>query len=358
MGHPGSQPGEVLIEPLTRREREILLLLAEGHTGPEIAERLTIALNSAKWHTQRLYGKLGVHRKHQALARAAELGLLAATPSPQAATPEARPGAQPGLPLQLTRFIGREKEIAEVRRLVSQARLVTLTGAGGSGKTRLALEAAGGLLDAYAYSDGVWLVELAPLADPWLVPQGAATALGLPELRGRPVTEVLLNFLRRKQLLLVLDNCEHLVQACAELAESLLRACPQLTILATSREALNIVGETPFMVPTLASPAERNLQSMQALGHYEAVRLFVDRAQASQPGFQLTSGNARAVGHVCRQLDGIPLAIELAAARMKVLGVDEIAAGLDNRFQLLRGGSRTALPRHQTLAALIDWSYD
>jgi len=315
-----TETAQRLVEPLTRRERQILALLAEGYSRPEIAAKLSVGLASVKTHLHHLYGKLGVNTKRQAFARATELGLLERAPTRQASKPDPRPAPQPRLPLQLTNFIGREKEIVEVRRLLSRARLVTLTGAGGSGKTRLALEAAGGLLDASAFSDGVWLVELAPLTNPWLVPQAVATALGLCEMRGRTVAEILLDYLRPKQLLLVLDNCEHLVQACAELAESLLRACAQLTILATSREALNITGEATFLVPTLAAPTNRDLQSVAALGRYDAVRLFVDQAQAVRPGFQVTIDNARAVGQVCRQLDGIPLAIELAAARMNVWG--------------------------------------
>ncbi|MEP7357856.1 MAG: LuxR C-terminal-related transcriptional regulator, partial [Anaerolineales bacterium] len=345
-------PEAPLVEPLTRRELEVLRLLAKDHSRPEIAEQLTVTLSSVKFHIQNIYGKLGANSKRQALARAGALGLLgdasrAASPvngGPgvqsalgQPATSASPENSRHNLPVQVTRFFGREKEIEQLKDRLGHERLVTLTGAGGSGKTRLALEAAGGLLE--AYSGGVWLVELAPLTEAWLVPGGVAAALGLPEVPGRAVTAVLLDYLRPKQLLLVLDNCEHLVQACAELAESLLRACAQLTILATSREALNIAGEATFQVPTLASPAEHDLTSVEALGGYEAVRLFVDRAQAGRPGFQMTYANARAVGQVCRQLDGIPLAIELAAARMKVLGVEEIAAGLDNRFQLLRGGS-------------------
>ena len=288
------------------------------------------------------------------------------------------------LPLQLTRFIGREAEVAALRQIglgrsnppqrtdhpgdrralpsAAEVRLVTLTGAGGSGKTRLALEAAHTWLEAGAFADGVWLVELAPLLDPALVPQAVASVLGLKEAHGRPVTDVLVHHLRARQILLMLDNCEHLIQACAELAQTLLSACGRLCVLATSREALNIPGEHVFLVPTLATPAAsdaapRDPASLDALARYDSVQFFVDRAQAARPGFRLTHANAAAVIQVCRQLDGIPLAIELAAARVRVLRVAEIAVRLDDRFQLLRGGSRTDLPRHQTLQALIDWSH-
>ena len=237
--------------------------------------------------------------------------------------------------------MGREREVETVEELIALNRLVTLTGAGGVGKTRLALEVGGALLDQYA--DGVWLVELAPIADAGLVADTAVMALGLrPEIR--PATEVLVDHLRDKQALLVLDNCEHLISACAELAETLLRACPQLRILATSREALNIAGETRWRVPSLASA--------------EASQLFEERARAMCPGFVVNERNAAVIAQICVRLDGIPLAIELAASRLQGLTPAEIAAHLDDRFSLLVGGQRTAQPRHRTLRATLDWSYD
>jgi len=259
------------------------------------------------------------------------------------------------LPVQLTPFIGRERELVEIDRLLAGTHLLTLTGSGGTGKTRLSLQAAAALLPDFA--DGAWLVELAPLADPALVAQSAATALGVRETGGRPMLEALADYLRAKQLLLILDNCEHLVAACAGLAEQLLRQCPRLKILASSREALGIAGETTYPVPSLSLPAAAGGSGAEALSQSEAASLFVDRAQAALPSFALTDDNAAAVATVCRRLDGIPLAIELAAARVRLLRVDEIAARLDDRFRLLTGGSRTALPRQQTLRALIDWSY-
>jgi non-specific serine/threonine protein kinase len=265
-------------------------------------------------------------------------------------------GVPNNLPLPLTSFVGRMREIAEVREILGAACLLTLVGAGGAGKTRLALEAAAGLLA--EYPEGAWLVELAALADPSLVPQTVATVLGVREAPGRALAESLTDHLRPKTLLLVLDNCEHLVAACAQLAEALLHACPGLRVLATSREALGISGETSLPVPSLAVPDVRALPPLEALTQFEAVRLFRDRAAAVQRAFRVTDQNAAAVAQICRRLDGIPLAIELAAARLRVLPVEQIAARLDDRFRLLTGGSRTALERHQTLQAAIDWSYN
>ena len=267
------------------------------------------------------------------------------------------------LPIQVTTFIGREQEITEIQRLLATTHLLTLTGSPGVGKSRLALETAIRQSDCstgsgQGYADGVWLVELAALADPALVPQTVATALGLPENPRRPLVQTLVDFLKPRAMMLLLDNCEHLIDACAALAESLLRACPRLRILATSREALRISGETCWRVPSLALPDPSQPVRPDHLTTYEAVRLFLDRAAAAAPGFVLTDQNASAVAQVCQRLDGIPLAIELAAARVKVLAPGQIAARLDDRFRLLATGSRMALPRQQTLRALVDWSHD
>ncbi len=260
------------------------------------------------------------------------------------------------LPRQLTSFIGREKEMAEVKRLLSTAYLVTLTGSGGAGKTRLALQVAADVVN--DYPDGVWLAEFAPLADPALIPKAVATVLNVPEQPGRDMTETLVDALRPKALLLLFDNCEHLLAACRDLAGTLLRKCPHLRILATSREGLGVPGETLWRVPSLSVPEDvRHLPPPGELVLFDAVRLFVDRAVATAPGFAVTGQNAPAVAQVCQRLDGIPLAIELAAARVSVLAVKQIAARLDDRFKLLTGGSPTLLPRHQTLHAAIDWSY-
>lgn len=262
--------------------------------------------------------------------------------------------ADTNLLLQLTSFIGREREMAQVKRLLSTTRLLTLTGAGGGGKTRLALKVADDLR--HEFPNGVWFVDLAPLTDSALVPQSIASAFGIRQIGSTPLTELLENYLHSKNLLLLLDNCEHLITACAQLAEQLLHACPQLKILATSREPLAISGETVYQVPTLSLP-EPNASSLTQLLNSEAVRLFVERARAVKPDFALTEQNSRPVVYICQRLDGIPLAIELAAARAKLLKVENLATRLDDRFNLLTSGSRTALPRHQTLRATIDWSY-
>jgi predicted ATPase/class 3 adenylate cyclase len=264
------------------------------------------------------------------------------------------------LPVQLTSFIGREREMEEIKRILGGTRLLTLTGAGGAGKTRLALQVAADTLE--LYPDGAWVVELAGLTDRALVTQAVASALGVPESHGGAVVETLSAYLAPKCLLLVLDNCEHLIDACASLAETLLRRCRSLRILCTSREGLAIPGETVWLVPSLATPDAASLGTPEAcraaaLSRIESARLFTERAAAAQPSFALSDQNAAAVAQICHRLDGIPLAIELAAARVKALSVEQIAARLDDRFRFLTGGSRTALPRQQTLQALIDWSY-
>ena len=275
------------------------------------------------------------------------------------ASPRPRPSTVPGynLPIPLSSFIGRAQEIVQVKRLLSAARLVTMTGMGGCGKTRLALQVAAGLTNEYAA--GVWLVELAALMDPSFVSQTVAASLGVCEQPCCTLTESLIDFLREKHLLLILDNCEHVIRACAELAELLLQACPHLVMLTTSREPLGIPGEFTFDVPAFALPESRVPFSIETLMRSEAVQLFVERAVAAQPRFQLTAENAAAVVQICRQLDGIPLAIELAAARIRTLTVEQIAARLaaHDRFDLLTVGSRMAMPRQQTLRGAVDWSY-
>ncbi|MEZ4519403.1 MAG: adenylate/guanylate cyclase domain-containing protein [Chloroflexota bacterium] len=255
----------------------------------------------------------------------------------------------------LTSFVGRERELESVEKLLGESRLVTLTGPGGTGKTRLSLEIGRIVQDQYKH--GVWFVELAPIGDPDLVPAAVGELWGLHDGLMGPVEQQVMNYVRSKELLLILDNCEHLVSACAQLATDLLPVAPELTILASSREGLGVAGETTYHLPTLSVP-ERSVTDVDALGRYEAVRLFVQRAQAARSGFQLTDHNATAVGQIVRRLDGIPLAIELAAARVKLMPPEQLASRLDDRFRLLTGGSRTALPRQQTLRALIDWSYD
>lgn len=255
------------------------------------------------------------------------------------------------LPPQLTSFIGRERELQEAQKLLASARLLTLIGPGGTGKTRLSLRLAAEQLS--EFKDGGWLVELAPLSDPAFILSTIASVLELHEVPGIPLITIVTDYLRDKQLLLILDNCEHLVEASAQVADQLLHACPQLKIIASSREALGINGETVYRVPSLSLPDT----SSRSLLDYEATRLFIDRAAKAEPRFHLTDHNASSIAQICQRLDGIPLAIELAAARVKLFTPEQIAERLDDRFKLLTGGSRTALPRQQTLRALIDWSY-
>ncbi|MBS1715764.1 MAG: tetratricopeptide repeat protein [Armatimonadetes bacterium] len=260
------------------------------------------------------------------------------------------------LPLQLTSFVGRKSELETVAKMVDGSRIVTLTGSGGCGKTRLALQVAADISD--TFPDGVWFVDLAPVSDPKLVAESVAGLLGVREEPGHPLERTLAAYLARKSALIVLDTCEHLLLACARLAEALVRSCPGVRMLATSREPLNIAGESSYRVPSLALPDARGPVDPASLQKFESVALFVDRARAVSADFTVSPDNARALAGICRHLDGIPLAIELAAARVRSLTPDQIAGRLDDRFRLLTGGTRTAMPRQQTLRALVDWSYD
>jgi predicted ATPase/class 3 adenylate cyclase len=255
------------------------------------------------------------------------------------------------LPTQLTSFIGRERELSETQEKLGSCRLLTLVGPGGTGKTRLSIQIGIDQLD--RFKDGVWQVELAPIMDPAFIVSTIADVFQLREAQGVPLITLLSDYLRAREILLLLDNCEHLVEAAARVADQLLRACPKLKIIASTREALNVEGETVYRVPSLSVPESPSSDLMR----YEATRLFIERAAKAEPRFRPTAENAAAIIQICRQLDGIPLAIELAASRVKLLAPEQIAARLDDRFKLLSGGSRTALPRQQTLRALIDWSY-
>jgi DNA-binding SARP family transcriptional activator len=280
------------------------------------------------------------------------------------ATPEAEVAApRNNLPPQITSFVGRDVELREVGKLLQESRLVTLTGAGGAGKTRLALEVAKGLLE--AFPEGVWLAELAAVNDPALVATTLGSALGIREgvplgvgaQTPQPFVDKLLSYLGGRELLVVLDNCEHLIEASAELVERLLRSAPWVRVLATSRERLGVDGEVLWPVPPLGLPRPEEVAPEQLVQH-DAVRLFLDRATAVRPTFVLDADAAVALNHICRRLDGIPLALELAAAWVRIIPPMEIAARLDDRFGLLVSGSRKPLPRHQTLRAAIDWSYE
>jgi predicted ATPase len=339
-------------------DRKILPLLLEPTSLPGAVE---YALAGRQWvevlnrreadwldDALRALGRLGYEPPRRQVPAAQAPALLV--------TSSAEGETRNNLPASLTSFIGRQEELAQVERAVAENRLVTLTGTGGCGKTRLAVEVARRSLDRHL--DGVWLVELAPLSDPSLVVPSVLVALGKPEVAGEAPIATLVGFLKSRELLVILDNCEHLIEACARLAEALLRVCPKVRILATSRELLGLAGELAWRIPSLPVPDADGPFTAQALGSFAAVELFVERARTARSDFRLTERNARALGQIVRRLDGIPLAIELAATRVRGLNPEEILQRLDDRFRLLTGGSRTALRRQQTLRALIDWSYD
>jgi predicted ATPase/DNA-binding SARP family transcriptional activator len=274
-----------------------------------------------------------------------QLGIKSETKTPQS-----------NLPQQLTSFIGREQQQTEIVNLMGTNRLVTLTGSGGVGKTRLSLQVATKVIN--QYPDGVWFIELTPLTNPDLIPQTILSALRLSEQAGKTPLQILKEQLRNKKLLLVLDNCEHLIEATAKVTYTLLRSAPEIKILATSRESLSVSGELSWRVPSLSLPAEKSPMTLEKLTQYESIRLFIERALLVQPHFKVDKTDVLAIAQICSRLDGIPLAIELAAARVNALGVKQIAKRLDNRFRLLTRSSRTTLERHQTLHAAIDWSYN
>ena len=297
---------------------------------------------------------LGVHRLKD-LGRPERIFQLQA-PGLQAEFPPLRSLGNPALlnnlPAQLSTFIGRDRELSEVRALAKSSRMVTLTGAGGCGKTRLSLQVAAEMLD--GAGDGVWLVELAAVSDPDAVPSAISGALGIASQGGRAVLEVLLDALGPQDILIVLDNCEHLIDACAKTADALVRRCPRVHLVATSREPLGIAGETIYRVPSLSLPASDGSVAPESS---DAVALFVDRARVQGAGLTVNEETVPVIVSVCRRLDGLPLAIELAAARLRSLSLDGLHDRLDQRFRLLTGGSRTALARQQTLRATVDWSH-
>ncbi len=268
--------------------------------------------------------------------------------------PDTEVARRHNLPHQVTSFVGRQHEVDEIAELLREHRLVTVTGAGGVGKTRVAVKIGSDLLD--GYPDGVWFVDLASLADQTLVAGTVLNAMQLPSSTG-PASEIVVAYVKTRQLLLILDNCEHVIAEARELAAAIVRSCPAVRTLSTSREPLNVSGEQVYRLPSLAAPPDSSPTPRDALS-YGAVALFVDRAFAVDASFALTDHNAPAICEICRRLDGIPLAVELAAARVNVLAPDQIAQRLDQRFRLLTGGGFRALPRHQTMTALIDWSYD
>jgi predicted ATPase/class 3 adenylate cyclase/DNA-binding CsgD family transcriptional regulator len=299
---------------------------------------------------------LGSHRLRD-LGRPEHVFLLSHPDLPQSAEPLRSLDALPNnLPEQLTSFVGRTGELSDIGEALEQTRLLTLTGAGGCGKTRLAAQAAADALE--RFPGGVWWVELAPLADPDAVGPTLGEALGVKPLPGQSSLEASVAHLAGAQALVVLDNCEHLLDACAASADALLRGCPGVSVLATSRAPLAVAGETHWRVPSLSLPSELQTEPVEAVAQSDAVRLFIERALKVRPNFAVDAANAPAIAQICHDLDGIPLAIELAAARVRVLGVEQIAAGLGDRFRLLTGGARSAMPRQQTLRASVDWSHE
>jgi predicted ATPase len=263
--------------------------------------------------------------------------------------------ATTNFPIQLTSFVGRDQELEEVAKLARGSRLVTLTGVGGSGKTRLAMQVAAAM--ASEFKDGVWLVDLAPIAEPELVVQQVAAVFGISEQGSRSLSETIVEQLQTRRALIVLDNCEHLIDAANRATTTLLSGTQTLRIMATSRESLHVPGEVVYVVPPLGIPDLHHSVDPKVVGRFDAVRLFADRAESARPGFRLTSETSGAALEICRRLDGIPLAIELAAARLASFTPQQIAGNLDQRFRLLAGGRRGGLPRQETLLATIDWSY-
>jgi predicted ATPase/DNA-binding CsgD family transcriptional regulator len=341
-------------ESLTDRELEILHLLEAGLSDRDIAERLVFTLGTVKWYNRQIYGKLGVRSRTQAIAQARGRGLLIHETADQTA-PSLLIVHKHNLPASLTHFIGREQQLEDIQHLLGKHRLVTLTGSPGTGKTRLSLHIASELLPTFA--DGVYFVSLAPILDAGLVANAIASALGINEIPNQPLPETLKAVLRKKAMLLVLDNFEHLL-ASAPLVSELLREVPGMKILATSREALHLYGEQEYAVPPMQLPNLKATTSPNQLTDYEAVALFVQTARAASPAFELTPDNAAAVAQTCIRLDGLPLAIELAAARVKHLSPKKLLERLNTRLDTLTGGSRDLPTRQQTLRQMIDWSYD
>jgi predicted ATPase/class 3 adenylate cyclase len=331
-------------------------LRAIAHGGQTVVSRITRDLSLDRLPEGVQLMDLGVHRLRD-LGRPEQIFGLLHPELPAEFGPLRSLEAMPtNLPSELTSFVGRRSELTQIGKLLGQARLLTLTGAGGCGKTRLALQSAADALD--GYPEGVWWVELAPLEDATLVPAAVIFALKLREAPSRPLVDTLREYLLDRRLLLVLDNCEHLVGVCAQLADMLLRACPGLTIMATSRAPLGVPGEITWRVPSMSLPAEPAREPIESFRAFDAVSLFVDRALQVRPNFAITAANAPAVAQICHDLDGIPLAIELAAARVRMMTLQQICRALGDRFRVLTGGARTVMPRQRTLKASLAWSYE
>ncbi len=341
-----------LIEPLTPREREILGLLADGLTNREIADRLYLSHETIKWYNKQLYGKLGVSNRTQAAAMAQD-HVLEESQEPAFSRQAAQ--AKHDLPAPLTSFVGRQRELDELASLLKQSRLLTLTGPAGTGKTRLALQLAAQIAE--DFGDGVTFTELAPLKDSALVPGAVARSLGVEEIEGQPIVESLKDYLRKRTLLLIVDNFEHVIES-TPLVDELLSDCPGLKIMVTSREALGLYGEQEYPVAPLALPNLDRPEPPVKLSQYEAVSLFLQRARAVRPDFDLTDENANAVAEICVRLDGLPLAIELAAARAWILSPQLLLEQLESRLTAFRSQPHGQPERHVTLLTAIAWSYE
>jgi predicted ATPase/DNA-binding CsgD family transcriptional regulator len=339
---PGSPPERLARAGVTEREAEVLSAVAERLHNREIADRLYISVRTVESHISALLRKLGVTDRAALVEVGAEIGRAA------------KPGT--ALPVPLTSFVGRERETDEIAGLLQSHRLLTLTGPAGAGKTRLALQVAGS--GAEGLPDDVRLADLAAVASADLVADTLARALGISPQPTRPVRESLRDAALELQGLLLVDNCEHVVAETAALLSDLLTAGGPLRVLATSREVLGVPGEVSYEVQPLPVPSGQASSRAATAGGYDAVRLFADRATHASPGFTLTDANASAVAALCQRLDGLPLAIELAASRVRSFPPATLLELLDQRFELLTTGARTVLPRHRTLRAAVDWSYD
>jgi len=339
-------------ESFSPRELEVLKLVSNGLSNREIAEELYLSIETVKWYNKQMFMKLGVKNRTQAANKAAELNLL----SPEQDTPSQEKITLSGnLPAQLTSYVGREKEIGEIKDLLKKNRLVVLTGAGGSGKTRLALKVGEKLLD--EYSDGIWLVELANIREPSLVLQAIASALNITERTEKPLEKVLKRYLNQRHLLLVIDNLEHLLE-CAPMIGDLLAAAPRLSVLGTSRERLNIYGEQEYPVAPLNLPGSLSDETSADLLNYESIALFIKRAQAVHPTLSLGDADLADLARICVRLDGLPLAIELCAPMVKVFPLQVITERIESSLDAIPSGPRDLPARQRTLRSTIQWSFD